>query len=360
MATLHSNRHASAQSSIARSASVLKTYVPNRLYPGAGGGDFYRPVESTGDKRRLRDDGNSTISKASRCTYNSRYPSRQYGQQSRLVRNTSFIQRQESFKPGTIIRGDHIEEAYGNGTTLMGKTMLHVPGHNPICKKARFFIVLAGHAMSYVCLPVFTHNGNGTRNKPRPEEFVSIQDHRAVIEVQPQSSHQPLMTLEMSGMELKAASVVHLAYPTSRSYDLPVEVIGRLTPTSTNQCIQLFRRYMPAEISESTPAAGTDVSVNAGVSVLKTLRNLRFQEFAHLFLNMSWSQVACLTDKELGAKGIISLTDRQQILALFDQIAKAMASGPDWSVSINRDTLANKVTVADKSTVVLKNTAAVL
>ena len=360
MAALHGSQHAPKQGFIARSPSVLKGYVPNRLCSVAGRGDFYRPGESTGDKRRLRDDGNSTTSKASRYTYSSRYPSRTYGQQSRLGRNTPFIQRQETFRPGTIIRGDHVEEAYTNGTTLMDKSMIHVPGHNPICKKARFFIVLAGHAMSYVCLPIFTHNGNGTRNKPRPEEFVSLRDHRATIEVQPQSSHEPLMTLDMSGMELTATSVVHLAYPTSRSYDLPIEVIGRLTPTSTNQCIQLFRRYMPVEVSESSPAASTGVLINASVSVSKALTNLRFQEYAHLFLNMPWSKVAYLTDRELGAKGIISLMDRQQILALFDQIAKAITSGPDWNVSINKDTLANKVAVADKSIVAHKDTVAVL
>ncbi|ERF74543.1 hypothetical protein EPUS_00673 [Endocarpon pusillum Z07020] len=360
MAALHSNQHAPTQSFIARSPSVLKAYTPSRLYSVASRGDFYRPGESTGDKRRLRDDGNSTTSKASRCTYNSRYPSRTYGQQNRIVRNTPSIQKQELFKTGTIIRGDHVEEAYKNGTTLMDKSMIHVPGHNPICKKARFFIVLAGHAMSYVCLPIFTHNGNGTRNKPRPEEFVSIRDHRATIEVQPQSGHEPLMTLEMSGMELKASSVVHLAYPTSRSYELPVEVIGRLTATSTNRCIQLFRRYMPVEVSERSPASGTGVLINAGVSVSRALTNLRFEEFTHLFRNMSWSKVTCLTERELGAKGIISQTDRQQILAVFDQIAKAIMSGPDWTVSINNDTLAKKVTVTDKDTAVHKDTVAVL
>ncbi|KAF7503011.1 hypothetical protein GJ744_004718 [Endocarpon pusillum] len=351
MAALHGNQHAPTQSFIARSPSVLTAYAPSRLCSVASRGDFCRPSESTGDKRRLRDDDNSTTSKASRCTYNSRYPSRTYGQQNRLVRNTPSIQRQDSFKAGTIIRGDHVEEAYKNGTTLMNKSIIQVPGHNPICKKARFFIVLAGHATSYICLPIFTHNGNGTRNKSRPEEFVSIRDHRATIEVQPQSAHEPLMTLEMSGMELKASSVVHLAYPTSRSYELPVEVIGRLTPTSTNRCIRLFKRYMPvevSEVSERSPAAGTGVLINAGVSVFKAFTNLRFQEFAHLFANMSWSKVTCLTDRELGAKGIISLTDRQQILALFDQVAEAIMSGPGWTVSINKDTLANKVAVTNK------------
>ena len=315
---------------------MKKPLTPSPLYSNVGRVDSYRPGENTGDKRRHHDDYTSVASKVSRSNYSSRGPSGASTAQYRTSHNKPCIQRQDSYKPGTIIRADHFEEAYDGGSTVMNdKSIIRVPGQKPICKKARFFVVLAAHSLNYICVPVFSHNGNGTRHKHRPEEFVTIRDHRASIEAPQQSIHEPLVTKEMSAMELTPESVVHLAYPVSRSYGIPVTGIGKLTIASTNQCIQLFRKYMPVETSEPQPASSTVLTIDASMSVLSALKALRFQTQARLFSGISWSEATALSGSQMEKMGVTRLLDRQELLSLFVKVHKARKSGPDWRVKIN-------------------------
>lgn len=335
MAALRGGWRGQEQGSLATSASFRKPLSPSMLYSDACRRDSYQPGEDTGDKRRLYDDCTSVASKFSRVTYNSRVPNRTSASRYRSIHYTPSVQRQESFKPGTIICADHFEEAYNGGSTIANdKSIIRAPGQKPICKKARFFVILAGHSLNYICVPVFSHNGNGTRYKQKPEEFVSIRDHRATVEAPQQSVHDPLVTLEMSGTELTPASVVHLAYPVSRSYGIPVTVIGRLTQTSTNQCIQLFRKYMPVEICVTSPASSTEFSIDAGMTVSEALTAIRLQKYARLFNSIPWSEAFSLRDKDLEVKGVTSPAERQQILSVLWKVEKASQSGPEWSVKI--------------------------
>jgi hypothetical protein len=314
---------------------MKKPLTPSPLYSNVGRTDSYRPGENAGDKRRHYDDYNSMASKVSRSDYNSRGPSGASTAQYRTPHSKPGIQRQDSFKPGTIIRADHFEEAYDGGSTIMNdKSIIRVPGQKPICKKARFFVVLAAHSLNYICVPVFSHNGNGTRNKHRPEEFVTIRDHRASIEAPQQTIHEPLVTKEMSGMVLIPESVVHLAYPVSRSHGIPVTGIGRLTPASTALCIKLFREYMPVEIREPEPASSTVLTVNASMTVSSAIIGLRLGEFARLFKSTSWSEATALQSSDLERKGVTSHRDRQLILGLFERVFTARKSGPEWSLKI--------------------------
>jgi hypothetical protein len=309
-------------------------------YTSASRIDSYRPGDKTGDKLRLYSECDSLASKVSRVTYNCRAPNPTSAPQYRTNHNASSIQRQGFFKPGTIIRADHFEEAYDGGSTITNdRSIIRVPGEKPICKKVRFFIILAGHSLAYVCIPIFSHNGNGLRYKRNPEEFVSIRDHRAIIKAPQQSIHEPLVTKDMSGMELLPASVVHLAYPVSQSYGIPVTMVGHLTTNSTNQCIRLFRNYMPVEICETLKPSSTDLSINAEMSVSKALTILRLNECARFFYNTSWDDATALRDSDLERKGVTSKRDRQQITSLFDKAWAARKSGRDWRVKISNDDL---------------------
>jgi hypothetical protein len=315
---------------------MKKSLTPSLLYSKAGRTDSYRPGEHTGDKRRQYDDYTSVASKASRSNYSSRVPSGASTAQYRTSNNRPSIQRQESYKPGTIIRAEHFEEAYDGGSTIVNdKSIIRVPGQKPICKKMRFFVVLAAHSLNYICVPVFSHNGNGTRNKHRPEEFVTIRDHRASIEASQQSIHKPLMTKEMSGRELTPESVVHLAYPVSRSYGIPVIGIGRLTTASTSQCIQLFRNYMPVESGEPQPASSNVVTINASMTVSSVLKALQFREQAYHFNGISWGEATALRSSDLEKIGVARHLDRQEILSLFDKVYQARKTGPGWRVEIS-------------------------
>ena len=337
MATLRGSWRTPEHGSLSRSMSARNGLGHSQLDSVVGRGDYYRPSANTGEKRHLEDDLGSV---RSRYSYSSQVRLGTSGGQTRTTCNIASIPRQDFFKPGTIIPADHFEEAYDNASIAANdKSIIHIPGQKPICRKARPFIVLAGHAQNYICLPIFSHNGNGTSKKPNPEEYVSLRDHRATIRAPQQSIHKPLITLDMSGPEITPASVAHLAYPVSRRYNIPVTIIGRLTSASTIHLIRLFAKYMPVQISEASPASSSGILIHAGMSIYKALTELLLPEYAHLFLNVSWSKAACLRDSDLEARGISSLIDRQQVLSLFDKVYNASRSRSDWTIIISRANL---------------------
>ena len=113
--------------------------------------------------------------------------------------------------------------------------------------------MVATHPHNYVCLPLYTHRGQGlARKSPAArDEYVSVRDHlhsgpRGVF--RPQSRHEPLETGELAAhASIAPTSTAWLTYPTSRTYDLPVSVQGVLTAESTRRLIGLFNAYAPDE-----------------------------------------------------------------------------------------------------------------
>jgi hypothetical protein len=305
-------------------------------------GNYYRPSSNAGEKRFHFDDGRSVASKISRLTYTTQRTHRNIGRQA-TTSNITSIPRDDYFKSGTIILADHFEEAYNSGSVLTNnKSIIQVPGQKDICKKGRFFIVLAAHAESYISLPVYTHNGNGTRFKPKPEEYISIRDHRNAVEAPSQSVHNPLVTAEMSGSLLMTTSVAHLTYPIARKYITPVRVMGRLTVSSTNQLIQLFKRYMPVEVPESTTAPSAqgscnDVLIGPDMTIQKALINLRFHKYSANFKDISWFKAAALSDSALIAIGVKGPDERKKLSSFFEKVKIARRAGPTWKLAVDPD-----------------------
>jgi hypothetical protein len=253
------------------------------------------------------------------------------------------IPREDFFKPGTIVLADHFEEAFSNGSILENdKSIIRTPGQKDVCRKARFFIVLAAYAQSYISLPLYSHHGNGTRNKPRPEEYVSIRDHRAADEAPPQSIHDPLTTEEMSGPVLMTSSAAHLAYPVARRYIIPVTIMGRLSAPSTNQLIRLFKMYMPSEVSEpaTSSSPSTTILASRDVSISDALTNLRLHKYTFLFSDFDWSKAPYLTTNVLETMGVVEPADRERLASFFDKVKVARRSGPDWKLTMDMNSLA--------------------
>ncbi len=321
--------------SLARSGSIYNSSGPTRY--GLGPGGYYRP----GEKRLQPEDGRSVASKYSCVTGSSRNPIGNPKRQYQTICNIPYTTPEDFYKPGTIIYADLWEESFANGSVMTNdKSIIRTPNEPDSYKKRRPFIVLVSHAQSYISLPVFSHRGNGLIHKPNAEEYVSLRDHRSTTDVPRQSSHDPLVTLEMSGPEITPASATYFTYPISRKKSVPVTVVGRLTVRSTNHLIRLFKKYMPVELSEDSPPYNNIVSIHAGMSISNTLVELDLHEHAHLFVNTSWPKAAGLSESDLEAKGITSLTHRKKMLSLLDQIRKASSSGPNWNAKINKDTLA--------------------
>lgn len=156
----------------------------------------------------------------------------------------------ESFKPGTIIRAilhepDFQGVARASDVTRADRFRTDsVPG--PIYTKTRKMIVLATFHDNYIAVPLYTHNGRGLEGKVKPEEFVSVRDHRAPGSFAPLSVHEELVTEHSDGgiEPFHVKTVVHITYPVSRKYTLPVVQEGRLNKESVKHLASLFSSYI--------------------------------------------------------------------------------------------------------------------
>lgn len=159
--------------------------------------------------------------------------------------------KKDDFKPGMIIRALLHEQDYEASSSRSNITVADKyrssTKFGPIYTKCRKMIVLALYEDHYTAIPVFTHNGNGLDRKNKPEEFISIKDHRAKFECPPLSLNGQLVTDYMyQGTQLfDVKSTAHVTYALSRKYDLPCVKEGCLTKKSSNFLIKLFRTYAP-------------------------------------------------------------------------------------------------------------------
>ncbi|KAI4129835.1 MAG: hypothetical protein LQ338_002018 [Usnochroma carphineum] len=173
-----------------------------------------------------------------------------------LERNKGSIYPKSAFCPGMIIRGvvheqDYIAAATGSNLTIQEKHRTS-SRYGPICTKVRKMIVLGLFQDHYTAIPLFTHNGNGLDRKARPDEFVSVHDHRARDPGPPLSKHKPLITQRINkGIDpFDPKSTAHVTYALPRKYDLPVVQEGYLTHDSLNYLIGLFRYYAPNKMQD--------------------------------------------------------------------------------------------------------------
>ncbi|KAL8828028.1 MAG: hypothetical protein Q9170_006779 [Blastenia crenularia] len=162
------------------------------------------------------------------------------------------------YRAGQVIRGivheqDYMATSTGANLTNTDRTRTD-SRYGPICTKYRKMIVLALFEDHYQAIPLFTHNGNGLTNKTRPEEFVSVRDHRNPVRVPPLSENPVLETeivnRTIAFFDLK--STAHVTYVLSRKYDLPVVMEGQLTKQSLNRLIHLVNYYAPKQIKDAS------------------------------------------------------------------------------------------------------------
>lgn len=156
----------------------------------------------------------------------------------------------EAFKPGTIIRAVLHEQDFQGvaGTSEVTRADKYQTDsvYGRIYTKTRKMIVLATFEDNYLAVPLYTHNGRGLEGKPKPQEFVSVRDHRRPGPFTQLSIHRPLVTEHLNaGIELfHLKSTAHVTYPVSRKYTLPVVLEGRLTQRSVDQLAELFGEYI--------------------------------------------------------------------------------------------------------------------
>lgn len=128
----------------------------------------------------------------------------------------------KSFRPGMIISAALHEQDYAGVSTASDTTATdqYKTGSmfGTIHTKYRKMIVLVLLQEHCVATPLFSHNRWGLENKPKPDEFVSVRDHRSNEPFQAQSKHKPLVTESMnSGINpYHPLTTAHFTYPVSR------------------------------------------------------------------------------------------------------------------------------------------------
>ncbi|KAL9024972.1 MAG: hypothetical protein Q9196_006119 [Gyalolechia fulgens] len=179
--------------------------------------------------------------------------------------------RREDYKPGMIIRAPlHEQDSRGDARSLGASSNASVASASSeatlaekyttpsrfgtIFTKYRKMIVVACHQDNYVAIPLYTHNGRGLVNKVRPEEFVSVRDHRykerEKEEWRQLSKWEPLVTEYVKdGIDLfETKTTAHLAYPVSRRYGLPVVNEGWLRGSSLRVMRDLYSRFAGIDV----------------------------------------------------------------------------------------------------------------
>ena len=160
--------------------------------------------------------------------------------QVRTQTNKSTRIGKEAFRLGMIIRAAVHEQELPN-TTNADKSITDSK-FGPIYTKYRKMIVIALHQDHYLALPMFTHNGKGLVNKARPDEFISVQDHRLKGEFTALSSYRPLVTEYLNaGIDFfHPKSTIHITYPLPRKYDLPLVYEGFINPEAVSRLLKHF------------------------------------------------------------------------------------------------------------------------
>ena len=161
----------------------------------------------------------------------------------------------DKYRPGMLIRAAMHEPDLNQGgasssnitTATVADTYRTDTRLGPIHTKVRKAIVIALYQDHYLVVPLFTHNGNGLLNKVRPEEFISVRDHRFHGDFKNLSKHGVLDTEHLNAgvKPLHEKSTAHITYLISRKYDLLVVHEGHLTAEATHQLVKLFDMYAP-------------------------------------------------------------------------------------------------------------------
>ena len=207
--------------------------------------------------------------------------------------NTRKLYGKDFFQPGMIIRADLHEEDFKASRSSMNtaKTITAPNGVVEVSKgynqprnihtKERKMIIVACYERHYICIPLYSHEGYGLKNKnvstcpafrpiPFPpispilnskssnqrkrttnhslqeSEYISVSDHRSTLkDFKPLSKHGALATEYLhEGIEpYLPMTAAHITYPVSRNYELAVVHEGHLKKEDLRHLIKLFNKY---------------------------------------------------------------------------------------------------------------------
>lgn len=165
-----------------------------------------------------------------------------------IEQNAGACLNRSSFKVGLIFR-TVVHEALMDKHIEKGAKGRTESDYGPISTKFRKMIVISLHEDHCICLPIYTHNGEGCENKTKRDEFVSIRDTRSNVsaeDFQAETKHDPMITGDMiAGTEIYSSkAVIHITYPICHRYSSRLILEGELHRLYTPKLKRLFGQYL--------------------------------------------------------------------------------------------------------------------
>ena len=201
--------------------------------PGVGGDLGQGPKHYAATRKFLSPSNASRVS-----SWNAQRPEVLFSDHSDLL-------LKHEYKRGMIINAPVHEAAYQKGKSRAPSHCEPITAWGSVFTKPRYMIVVALHETQYTAIPLYTHNYEGLRGKEHYQnEFVSVRDGRLSGKFVAQSDYRPLVAEMGIGPIIDAESTAWLTHPISRSYDLNLNVCGRLKQESLDRLSQ----YMDVEM----------------------------------------------------------------------------------------------------------------
>ena len=114
-------------------------------------------------------------------------------------------------------------------------------------------VIVNCYTNNYEAIPLYTHGGRGLDNK-NANEYISVHDPRDKSGTFKKLSRHGMLVMEQLHNWINLydpKTTAHIAYPVSRSYDLPVIHEGHLDKASTDHLVELVNMYAPKALRES-------------------------------------------------------------------------------------------------------------
>ncbi|KAI1373504.1 hypothetical protein F4677DRAFT_462251 [Hypoxylon crocopeplum] len=159
-----------------------------------------------------------------------------YGHTTSSLRKTDVTHPREVYFPGVIFSAPiHTSSSSDEKYVMYDDPNLTATPFGTVWSKYRKMIVLRVFGEHCICLPIYTHNGQGLEGKEFTKEFVSIRDIAARIPVSDEGPYMGIRAVrdtDYSGTFIEGKACVKLSELYSHRYEAQATIEGKLDTLS--------------------------------------------------------------------------------------------------------------------------------